>query len=160
MAHRISGIITNFPYTGALPHIVLVGNYHFIPLEKRREPNYSDEEIPPYEELTSETRKILKELSFSGKCCYIETDYFGGEGAQMGETWQHGERISGPLVSIDTPNPDSDFPGAEIVENAINQNLAQIGIYCHEGMDEFDSVRLCWYRSNEAVRAEYSRSKH
>ncbi|MNK18876.1 hypothetical protein D3C87_370910 [compost metagenome] len=155
MAHSISGIITSFKYTGALPHIVLVGNYYFIPLGKRREPNYKEEVISPYSEFTQEAKKQLKELSFEGKCCYIETDYFGGIGAQMGETWQNGKRIAGPLVSLDGTNRN--YPETEVIitGNAINENLQLLGIYQHPGMDEFDSVRLGWYRSNSEVLKEY-----
>ena len=87
MAHTISGIITSFQYEGTLPNVILVGNYHFIPLESDQKPNYSEEVLSPYDELTKETRKLLKELSFKGKCAYVETDYFGGLGTQTAEAW-------------------------------------------------------------------------
>lgn len=159
MAHNLSGIITSFKYTGELPYIILIGNYCFIPLEKRRGTNYREEEILPYSELTSDTRKVLKELSFEGKCCYIETDYFGGLGGQMAETWENGKRIAGPLVSIDGINKTYEETEAKTVENAINENLALIGIYRHENLDEFDSARLGWYRSNKEVILEYERTE-
>jgi len=159
MAHRLSGIITSFKYTGELPYVVLVGNYYFIPIEKRRSPNYSEEEIAPYSELTSEAKKTLKELSFQGACCYIETDYFGGDGAQYAETWQDGNRIAGPMASCDGLSQIPEKKEAILVEDAINDNLKLIGIYRHEGMDEFDSVRLGWYRSNDEVIREYKGKK-
>jgi hypothetical protein len=158
MAHCLSGIITSFKYTGELPAVILVGNYCFIPLSKRRGPNYSEEEIPPYEELTSEGKKLLKELSFGGKCCYIETDYFGGAGTQMAETWQDGQRISGPIISVDGYASNLSYPETRLVEHAINQNLALIGIYRHENKDEFDTARLGWFRSNKEVLEEYFQS--
>lgn len=160
MAHRITGIITSFKYTGELPAVVLVGNYYFIPMERRHEPHFIEDTVAPYDELSPEGRKILKELSFKGACCYIETDYFGGDGTQYAETWLDGQRIAGPMASCDGLGKISKPEDLVIhVENAINENLALIGIYCHEGMDEFDSVRLGWYRSNDEFYREFRSKK-
>lgn len=159
MAHRIHGIITSFAYDGELPNIVLVGNYHFLPFINTYGTNYSDTILEPYEELTKEIRKILKELSFTGKCAYVETDYFGGYGTQLSEAWFHGKRIIGPLISIDGIE-DMNLPsGTTLVENSINESLKTIGVYRHEGKDEFDSVRLGQYRLNESMIEEYKRTK-
>ena len=154
MPHRLSGIITDFKYTGELPHIILVGNYYFIPFQKSYKLNYSVEVISPYRQLTPETKKLLKELSFKGKCSYIETAYFGGSGSQIAETWKDGKRILGPLISFDGIHEKT--TDAVLVENAINENLKEIGIYRHTDLDEFDSVRLSHYRSNEEVIEEYT----
>lgn len=156
MAHNISGIITSFPYSGPHPHVVLVGNFHFIPVERRRQKGYWEDALPPFDELTTGGRKLVRELSFKGKCAYIETDYFGGEGTQLAAVWENGQQISGPLFSQDFSHPGEAPAGTEEVENAINTALKLLGIYCHEGKDEFDSVRLGHYRGNGAFREEYN----
>lgn len=154
MAHTINGIITSFKYDGELPNVILVGNYHLIPFKNKYGPNYSDSVLKPYEELTKEIRKTLKELSFKGKCAYIETDYFGGLGVQISEAWYNGERIIGPLISFDGIKKPKIPSGAILVEDSINETLKTIGIYKHEGKDEFDSIRLGWYRSNDEIIEE------
>ena len=159
MAHTIHGIITSFKYEGKLPNVILVGNFHLIPFTNTYGPNYSDSVLEPYEELTKETRKTLKELSFKGKCAYIETDYFGGPGYQISEAWHHGKRIIGPLISFDGIEHPKIPSGAILVEDAINESLRTLGVYRHEGKDEFDSVRLGWYRSNDEIIEEYSKAQ-
>ena len=159
MAHTINGIITSYKYDGEFPNIILVGNYHLIPFKNKYGSNYSDAVLEPYEELTKETRKTLKELSFKGKCAYIETEYFGGSGAQISEAWYNGERIIGPLISFDGIENPKIPSGAVLVENSINEILKTIGVYKHEGKDEFDSVRLGWYRSNDKVIEEYKKTQ-
>lgn len=155
MAHNLSGIITSFKYSGELPNIILIGNFHFIPLSNDVSPSYSEPTLDPYDNLTKEWRKRLKELSFYGKCIYIETLYHGGPGRQLSETWENGERIEGPLYSSDGIT-DPKVPDNTLeVEDSINQSLRNIGIYRHEGLDEFDTVRLGWYRSNDEVLEEY-----
>jgi hypothetical protein len=155
MAHNIHGIITSFKYEGELPNTILVGNYHFIPFQNKYGPNYSDQTLEPYKELTKEARKTLKELSFIGKCAYIETNYFGGPGTQMSEVWENGERILGPLVSFDGIANPKVPEGTALIENSVNEALKTIGIYKNEEMDEFDSARLGWYRSNSEIMEEY-----
>ena len=44
-----------------------------------------------------------------------------------------------------------------VVDISINQTLKNIGIYRHEGKDEFDSVRLGEYRSNTKIFEEYKK---
>lgn len=155
MAHNINGIITSFRYDGELPHVILVGNFHFIPIEHSSRPNYVKSTLAPYRRLTKDTRKALKELSFMGKCAYIETLYHGGQGTQRSEVWHNGEKILGPLISFDgLENPIIPTEAIE-VENAINEALRTLGIYTHEGKDEFDSVRLGWYRSNSEAVEEF-----
>jgi len=155
MAHNINGIITSFKYEGKLPNIILVGNYHLIPFKNRYGTNYSDKPIAPYEELTTEIRKKIKDLSFYGKCAYIETEYFGGTGVQISETWENGKKIEGPLISFDGVENTMKDENVTAVDNSINQTLKNIGIYRHEGKDEFDSVRLGEYRSNGKIFEEY-----
>ena len=159
MAHTINGIITSFKYDGELPNVILVGNYHLIPFKNKYGPNYSDSALDPYKELTKEARKTLRELSFKGKCAYIETDYFGGSGIQMSEAWFNGGRIIGPLISFDGIENPRVPSGAVLVEDSINETLKTIGVYKHEGKNEFDSVRLGSYRSNDDIIEEYEKTQ-
>ncbi|WP_299623653.1 hypothetical protein [uncultured Tenacibaculum sp.] len=159
MAHTINGIITSFKYEGEFPNVVLVGNYYLIPFKNKYGTNYSDTILEPFQELTKETRKVLKELSFKGKCAYIETDYYGGPGFQISEVWYNGKKILGPLISFDGIENPKIPSSAILVEDAINESLRTIGIYKHEGKDEFDSVRLGWYRSNDEIIEEYKKSE-
>lgn len=157
MAHTINGIITSFKYDGESPNVILVGNYHLISIKNKHGSNYSELKLEPYEELTKEILKTLKELSFKGKCAYIETDYFGGRGVQISEAWHNGHRIIGPLISFDgIENPKITIE-TTMVEDSINETLRAIGVYKHEGKDEFDSVRLGWYRSNDEIIDEYEK---
>ena len=93
MAHNIKAIITSFKYEGNLPNIVLVGNYHLIPFDSSYGTTSSEKPITPYEELTPEIREVIKDLSFYGKCAYIETAYFGGIGVQISATWENGKKV-------------------------------------------------------------------
>jgi len=157
MAHNINGIITSFKYEGNLPNIVLVGNYHLIPIESSNGTTSSDKPITPYEELTSEIRETIKDLSFFGRCAYIETAYFGGIGVQISETWENGKKIDGPLISYDGIENKMEYEDVTIVDCSINQALKNIGIYCQEGKDEFDTVGLGKFRSNRKIIEEYDR---
>lgn len=159
MAHNLSGIITSFKYTGDLLNIVLVGNYHLIVFPRESGPNYRATILEPYDEMTKEIRKELKNLSFKGRCAYIETEYFGGPGEQRSETWENGVRIEGPLFSYDGTDSSKMPEGATLVEDSINQTLRTIGIYAHEGLDEFDSVRLGEFRGYRDVLEEYQEQR-
>jgi len=159
MAHSINGIITSFKFAGELPHVVLVGNFHFIPWDRRIAKGYREDAIPPYDRLSKPCKQYLKELSFEGKCVYIETHYHGGYGTQMASVWENGNCIAGPFFSYDedhTRIPE----GVTVIKGAINQALKGIGIYKHEGMDEFDSVRLGWYRSNDDAVEEHQMKRN
>lgn len=155
MAHCINGIITSFKYKGDLPHIILVGNYHFIPFTNRYDKSYKTEVIKPYQEFTSKIKKTIKELSFIGACVYLETDYFGGTGTQLAEVWKDGAKILGPLLSYDGLKPN--IQDITIVDAAINEALQTIGIYKQEGKDEFASVGLDQYRSNDSIIREFEK---
>lgn len=158
MAHNIKAIITSFKYEGERPNVVLVGNFHLITVDKRYGINFSEAVLEPYKELTSKTRKQLKEFSFKGKCAYIETHYFGGQGYQISEVWHNGKRIAGPMISFDGTKPKI-LSGVTLVEESINESLKIIGIYKHEDKDEFDSVRLSDYRTNDEIIREYKLTK-
>jgi hypothetical protein len=60
---------------------------------------------------------------------YVEADYFGGQGRQIGLFWQVGQRSPAPMT--------------------INAILRGLGITASEGRDEFATVDLGRYRETE-----------
>lgn len=159
MAHSINGIITGFKYEGNLPNIVLVDHYHFIPFKSNSRTTPSDEPFAPYGELTPKVRQTIKDLSIHGKCAYVETEYFGGIGVQIAETWENGLRIEGPLISYDGVNNKTEYEDVTIVDYPINQALKHIGVAAQEGKDEFDTLGLGRYRSNRKIFAEWDQKQ-
>ena len=155
MAHNISGIVTSFKYDGDLPHIALVGDYYLISVASCS----SDKPIKPYEELTEDIRRTIKDLSSYGGCAYIETAYFGGMGAQIAEIWENGQMVSGPLISYDGIDTKIKYQQVTIVDAAINQALRNIGVTCEAGHDEFDTMGIGRYRSNRRILEEYERQQ-
>ena len=85
------------------------------------------------------TTKIPKSKEWqSGKLiCEIETDYFGGFGEQSAKLY----RDNNILMNEDTRT--------DPVSNPINQALKMMGVKAKPGMDEFDTVGLGRYRTNE-----------
>jgi len=74
---------------------------------------------------------IEKYLAYKYKTfAYVETDYFGGCGDQSAKAWLDGRRI--PSDSID-------------------QALKIIGVICAPDLDEFDTINLGKYRSDEEI---------
>ena len=159
MSHSLSGIITSFKEPLEDEALILVGNYCFIPVARRRGPAYQDPALFPYDDLTTGSRQRLRDLSFRGPCAYIETDFFG-DGTQKAEVWKDGERTLGPLVSLHGYSESwlqelkEKYAEYEIAEWAINACLAKIGIFRSGEVDEFDTARLGWYRSNDEILNE------
>ena len=144
MAHFISGIITTFKYTGDLPHIYLKDDYALIPLSVKTL-GFEGDEIEPFYNLTDEIRKLAIALSFEGKCTYIETEYFGGVGEQMAIAWHNGKCIF----------------EASTADNAVNQALKVLGVVLpHRYTDEFSTLGLGRYRSNQKVIDEFLEKKN
>ena len=165
MAHAISGIITSFKYDGDRPNIVLIGDYHIIPVDRQLVIGNIEAALPPYQDFTFEVRKLIRQLSIEGPCAYVETDFHGGDGEQRAEVWQDGKRTQGPLVSIFAFTDEyyyeveKLYAGYSIVDYAINACLKRIGITCREGMDEFESARLDWYRYNDNILEECAQAR-
>ena len=155
LGQQLSGIITSFKYSGIRPNIVLVGNYHFLPIQPRYDRQYRDAIVEPYGRITIPARRDAKELSFSGACAIIQVDFHGGLGSQLGEVWIDGARVLGPLLSLHGYSPKlmdeyaANYPGTVQVGEAVNSCLKHIGIYCRDGMDEYDSAGLNRFDSND-----------
>ncbi len=154
--------MTSTKYGGALPHVVLVGNYRFLPVDRRREDRYEDAPLEPYGAYSAGTRKLIKELSFAGPCAYVETD-FSVEGVQRAEVCRDGVLAMGPLLSFHGYHSPflerlhEQYAAFTIVDEAINDCLREIGIYRHEGLDEFASARLHAYDDNHDFHDEFLR---
>lgn len=71
----------------------------------------------------------------------IETDYFGGPGEQHATVIQNGIVIQETLWKTDNWHP-------------INNALAYFGLQKNANMDEFDTINLGHYRSNEDIQSE------
>jgi len=94
----------------------------------------------PYEEfeyLNKSVIEVLEDVSSLGEVSYIETDYFGGDGAQSSIVWKDGKVIYGPVQSSNTNI------------NPINDALKILGVRIIKRHDEFDEVNLGRYRSTE-----------
>lgn len=85
------------------------------------------------------TTKIPKSKEWqSGRLiCKIETDYFGGFGDQSAKLY----RDDTILMNEDTRK--------DPVYNPINKALKMMGVKAKTGMDEFDTINLSRYRTNE-----------
>ncbi len=78
--------------------------------------------------------RLLARMSRSAVVAYVETDYFGGAGTQAAAVWRDGVLAWGPEKA--SPGP-------------INGALRLLGARAREGTDEFESVGLHRFRSNE-----------
>ena len=77
----------------------------------------------------------IKEFGKDKTVVYITTDYFGGIGDQTAEIFINNKKV--PYREYES-NGDS-----------INMALRKIGIKSNPGMDEFDTIGLGRYRTNE-----------
>lgn len=105
--------------------------------------------FPPTEEITD--RKIInlphgwklstiKEDEKFKNAVIVSTDYFGGPGEQHAIVIQNGVIIQEALWKTNIYHP-------------INNALAYFGLQKDEGKDEFDTINLGHYRSNEDIEA-------
>ena len=162
MSHRIAGIITSFKIQEAIPKVILVGNYELIPIAITNKYGALEKAIAPYHAYSLAAKKMIRELSFSGPCAYIETDFFV-EGIQKAEVWEEGKISFGPAVSFhgytaeQQTKLEQKYADFLLVEEAINTALNKIGIFRHENKDEFDSACLGDFRSNEEILREINK---
>lgn len=73
-------------------------------------------------------------ISANGKIAYVETEYFGGEGAQAAIVWDLGAVVYGLCVWQD---------------GTINAALRALGVKAKQGQDEFSTIGFDAVRSNE-----------
>jgi hypothetical protein len=82
----------------------------------------------------------LKEFGKDKTIAKIETDYFGGIGHQRANLFVNGKKVY---------DKSSEF---DYSANPINDVLKQMGIQSNPGMDEFDTIGLGKYRTNESFK--------
>jgi hypothetical protein len=96
------------------------------------------DDAPPQESetfiyLTDEFQNMLQDLSRHGKLCYLETEYFGGDGGQGACVYEHGNELMPPTWAE---------------SNTINDALATLGVESTDEYDAFDAVGLGAVRKN------------
>ena len=88
-----------------------------------------------FERLTGGVWRVAADLSENGSVAYIETEYFGGLGDQAAIAWREGR------VVLSANRADI---------GPINAALRVLGAAAQGQLDEFESVGLGRYRSNES----------
>lgn len=92
------------------------------------------------------TTNIKKTFSKENKdvmVAEIYTDYFGGVGYQSAKLYLNGKTIY---------NKSSEYQGyPSFTPNPINEVLKTMGVITNGKMDEFDTIGLSKYRSNESI---------
>lgn len=73
---------------------------------------------------------LLQEYSFRTRLACLEADYMDGIGSRSGVLYENGKIRLAPRSG----------------EEAVNILLRELGVWCKEGQDEFDSLHLGIYR--------------
>lgn len=138
MSHTINLYVlkasSNVAKLSHLPHVVENG-YILLPLSDQVVAelgvDYMDDDYQKKAE-----HKLLQSCP---DMAWVETDYFGGMGEQDAKAWVN--RI---------PHKEDDSK-----HMTINKALKAIGVEKADGMDEYDTINLGNYRSNQAVISEW-----
>lgn len=112
----------------------------------------------PYKEfdmLSSSVEEFIRVKSHQRIIAYIETDYFGGAGAQSAILFENQQVKIGPLRTKTNWDAESQsYKDTPEGYGAINEVLKELGVYKLKDKDEFDSINLGHYRSNEEIVEE------
>lgn len=84
--------------------------------------------------MTTALDRVLISASVDGPIAWIRTEYHGGTGGQGAVVYDRGAVVFGPTSAEYGP---------------INQALSRLGVACAPGQDEFATVGLGRFRSNE-----------
>ena len=105
-----------------------------------------------FEFLSSSIEGLLKSKSYKSKVAYVETEYFGGTGVQCGILFENQKIKIGPLrtetIWDERSNSYRQIPEGK---GAINTVLKELGVSDFNAKDEFDSLGLGNFRSNEKI---------
>jgi hypothetical protein len=96
--------------------------------------------------LTTADMACAADTSRHGSLAYLETDYFGGSGAQAAALWGGGALAIRPLsmrVDQSAGRPRATWP--------INAVLRGLGVIAAADLDAFDTFGLGRYRSNALI---------
>ena len=95
--------------------------------------------------LSRSMHRMLVDFSHNASVAYLETDYFGGVGAQMAVGYSQGQ------VAIDPLHSEAKHDGQDVIHTPkgvepINQVLKFLGVSVGDDFDEFDALELGQYR--------------
>lgn len=97
--------------------------------------------------LSSSDLALAQRASRGTALAYVETDYFGGQGRQNAVLWRDGTLVLQPAeLPSGSSRSRSLWP--------INAVLRGLGVSAALGHDEFDTLGVGRWRSNEAIIAE------
>jgi hypothetical protein len=144
MAHYIQGFVALLePLRGVAVGkgwavVPLEQDFGFLPVSKQMAGSDSPLQFEGFERLTTSLHDWAVDVSLRFPLAYIETEYFGGVGAQSAIAWQNRQVIEGPVIAN---NISMDGP--------INRTLRRLGVVHGNSHDEFDTLGLGRYRSND-----------
>lgn len=133
-----------------------------IPLDEQRLDDIAMSLEPAIEGFTYLTPLMAEKIAaaLSGPTLYIETEYFGGMGAQSAAYFENGQLTWWGAKSSEEPPAGSSL--ADLYEKTanggkspINEGLSRLGVVRSAECDEFDQVGLWRFRSLEALGIEY-----
>jgi hypothetical protein len=147
MTHMIEGLVVptataqRISEEGAVPVPLDAAGMVFVPMTDMlldrlavRFPTSTDRALKEFSKLSPSAVLWLEELSAAGRVAYIETEYFGGAGAQGAAVWEGGKIILGPRQADIGP---------------INDALRLLGIMRTQTQDEFEVAGLGQHRQTE-----------
>ncbi|MEM1223990.1 MAG: hypothetical protein AAGH40_14665 [Verrucomicrobiota bacterium] len=106
----------------------------------------SSQPYPPFQHLTENIERKLRNYSADCPIAYVETEYFGGTGSQAAVSWINSD-IDFPATISETTWDDATQSFSHSAGRPINQALDCIGVEAADGLDEFDSIGLGDVRS-------------
>jgi hypothetical protein len=106
-----------------------------------------------FERLSAGVSAAIEEASGNDSLAYIETEYFGGCGAQCAVAWSAGRVSAGPFRT-ETLSDSSDSHASPMAEYAINRVLAALGVWTRGDADAFDMLGLGRFRDTESAASE------
>jgi hypothetical protein len=166
MAHYIHGFVARLEAlrdaAAGLGGVVaaLTQGFGFLPITKQ----LAGPEGPwPFEALERLTARladwgVVQSARFP--LAYIETEYFGGTGAQAAVAWQGGRVVYGRVVYGPDQSKsewiDGRFVSVPLPDKAINRAVRLLGVDRGMAIDEFDALGLGRHRSDEGWLADGS----
>ena len=105
-----------------------------------------------FEMLSKSVEAVLRENSHKEPIGYIETEYHGGEGAQVGVAYSKGKILEGPISTFTSwDNHKMMFLDKPEGKGAINTILYKLGLEERNDIDGFDNLGLGNFRTNEKI---------
>lgn len=159
MAHVIHGFIAQRQVLDAAAETLhgaviapLGQGFGFLPVTEEVTDAVGPTAFEAFSNLTDALREWAVLHSRKFPIAYVETEYFG-VGTQAAVVWRDGLVVFGP-DSSESKWIDGKYVTPPLLDWAINRSLRLLGANRTNDLDEFDSVGLDEYRSDEAwIRA-------